>query len=56
MECAHEPCTCRVASAADFCSESCGLGLPGSPFCGCEHAACEGSLVGEDPTLEVGLS
>jgi len=49
MECFHEPCTCRVEEVGQFCSESCGLGIGNSPFCGCGHATCEASPVGADP-------
>jgi hypothetical protein len=52
MECSHEPCTCQVAEAGQFCSESCGLGMEGSPFCGCGHSLCEASPVGTDPLLQ----
>ncbi len=54
MKCTHEPCTCRVASAGDFCSEACGLGAHGTPFCGCGHAECEASPVGADPVTDAG--
>jgi hypothetical protein len=54
MECAHEPCTCRTAQYGDVCSESCRMGIKGSPFCGCEHPECEASLAGAEPLSETG--
>ncbi len=54
MECAHDPCTCRVEAGGGFCSEVCGLGSVSGPFCGCGHAACETSPVGVDSVIEPG--
>jgi len=54
MECSHEPCTCRVVEAGQFCSESCGLGTHTGPFCGCGHAECQATRVGSDPFSDGG--
>jgi hypothetical protein len=54
MECSHEPCTCRVVEAGQFCSESCGLGTQTGPFCGCGHAECQATRVGSDPFSDGG--
>ncbi len=52
MDCSHEQCTCQVAEAGGFCSESCRLGMDGGPFCGCGHPGCEASPLGSDPMVD----
>lgn len=51
MECAHEPCTCRVMEKGEFCSEPCELGTISGAFCGCDHAVCQSSRV-RTPVVE----
>jgi len=52
MECSHEPCTCQVSEAGQFCGEACGLGMDRGPFCNCGHPQCEASPVGADPLFQ----
>lgn len=45
MQCSHEPCTCQVEMAGDYCGPSCrtGVAAVGSDRCHCGHAHCDAS-------------
>lgn len=53
MRCSYGPCTCTITEPSLFCSQACSLAPEYGPFCGCEHAVCESTMIDPESTKEL---